>query len=149
MDKLPPIEKIYEAYSAIADSRVCMTDGAKALIRSSGGDKEYTVTWEGNTYFSDDSASYWQGYAGYPVIAVLMLRGRLPLNRKIAACFTGVNWSTLNKKYKRNYARAAAEALADIEAGGGDIATINTEVREVFEELGNLDILVKRGSRGR
>ena len=142
MQKMPPIEKIHEAYSAIADSRVQLVGDTEAHIRSSGGEKEYTVTWDGDIYFSNDSASYWQGYAGYPVTAVLMLQGRLPLNRKIAALFSSVNWSALNTKYKRNYAKAAAEVLSAI-------AAINAEIRKVYEEIRKLDITVKRGPRRR
>ena len=32
----------------------------------------------------NDSASYWQGYAGYPVLAVMMKEGRLPYDRELA-----------------------------------------------------------------
>lgn len=147
MEKIPPIEKIHEAYSAIADDRVRMAGDMEAHIRSSGGEKEYTVRWDGNTYYSDDSASFWQGYPGYPVIAVLMLQGRLSLNRKIAAFFSGVNWSALNKKYKRNYAKAAAEVLSSIKANGGDVAAVNAEIEKVYEEIRQLDIAVRRGPR--
>ncbi len=80
MEKNPPIEKIYEAYSAIADGRVTLCVG-EAAVRSSNGQKEYLVTWDDRVYTSNDSATYWQGYAGYPVIAVLLLQGELPLNR--------------------------------------------------------------------
>ena len=72
MKKLPPLEKVFEAYSAIADGRVAV-DGQEARVRSSDGAKEYTVTWDGDVYASDDSTTYWQGYAGYPVLAVLLL----------------------------------------------------------------------------
>lgn len=147
MEKMPPIEKIHEAYSAIADGRVRITGGEEAHIRSSGGEKEYTVTWDGSAYSSDDSASYWQGYPGYPVIAVLMLQGKLSLDHKIAALFSGVNWSVLNTKYRRNYAKAAAEVLAVIEADGGSTAAINREIEKVYEEIRNLDITIKRGPR--
>ena len=44
MKKMPPIEKAYEAYSAIADGRVEMHDGY-ALVASSDGVKTYEVAW--------------------------------------------------------------------------------------------------------
>jgi hypothetical protein len=147
MEKMPPIEKIHEAYSAIADGCVRITGDTEAHIRSSGGEKEYTVTWDGSTYFSNDSASYWQGYASYTVISVLMLQGRLPLGRKTATLFSGVNWSARNTKYKRNYAKVAADVLSAIEANGGDAAAINVEIEKVYEELRKLDITIKRGPR--
>ena len=76
MEKLPPIEKVYEAWSAVADGRVALhPDERRAAIASSNGAKTYTVAWNenGSTYSSNDNATYWQGYAGYPVIAVRSL----------------------------------------------------------------------------
>ena len=77
MKKLPPVEKAFEAYSALADGRVEMHDDY-ALVDSSDGAKTYEVSWQGDTYASTDNGTYWQGYAGYPVIAVLIMQGRLP-----------------------------------------------------------------------
>ena len=84
MEKLPPIAKVYEAWSAVADGRVKLhPDERRATVTSSNGEKEYTVSWDedGAAYSSNDNATYWQGYAGYPVIAVLMEQGALPLDR--------------------------------------------------------------------
>jgi hypothetical protein len=147
MKKMPPIEKIPEAYSAIADGRVRMEGTAEAHIRSSGGEKEYTVRWDGDTFCSDDNASCWQGYPGYPVIAVLMLQGRLPLDRKIAALFSGVNWSVLNRKYRRDYAKAAAEVLAAIGADDGGTDAVHMEIKKVYEAVRWLDITLRHGTR--
>lgn len=66
----------------------------------------------GSTYSSNDNATYWQGYAGYPVIAVLMLQGRLPLDRAAADGFAQVDWTDLNERCKRDYA-AAVRAVVD------------------------------------
>lgn len=144
MNKLPPIEKVYEAYSAVAAGRVTMHEN-HAIVSSSDRSKEYTVTWNGNTYASDDSATYWQGYPGYPVIAVLMLQGRVPLNMETAALFPGINWAELNAKFKRDYAKATAAVLENIECGPDEKETIAAEVRSVYEAITLLDIQVKRG----
>lgn len=46
MEKIGPIEKVYEAYSAIADERVRISaDESSALVESSDRQKSYTVTW--------------------------------------------------------------------------------------------------------
>ena len=90
MEKLPPIAKVYEAWSAVADGRVKLhPDERRATVTSSNGEKEYTVSWDedGAAYSSNDNATYWQGYAGYPVIAVLMEQGELPLDRAAAEAF--------------------------------------------------------------
>ena len=74
MEKLPPVEKIYEAWSAVADGRVAIDEAArKATVVSSDRTREYTVSWsdDGSVYTSNDNATYWRGYAGYPVIAVM------------------------------------------------------------------------------
>ena len=59
MSKLPPIEKIPEAYSAIADGRVTI-QGDQAIVYSSDRTKSYTVNWSDGVYSSNDNALYWQ-----------------------------------------------------------------------------------------
>lgn len=115
MKKLPPEEKIYEAWTAVADGRVKIDeDASEATVMSSDGSRCYTVRWnkEHSVYQSNDMATMWQGYAGYPVISVMMLQGLLPLERTIAELYRDVNWKRLNMEYKRNYAAAVAETEA-------------------------------------
>ncbi len=145
MNKLPPIEKIYEAYSAIADNRIVL-NADYAVVLSSDRSKEYTVAWDGNTYTSDDNATYWQGYAGYPVIAVLMRQEKLPLDMRIASHFAGVNWTELNAKYKRDYMKAAAVVLGGLENSSDEREQILIEANCVYEAIKLLDIKIKRGS---
>lgn len=141
MEKLPPIEKIYEAYSAIADQRVALKDDHGEVF-SSDRRKCYTVSFDGNTYSSNDNATYWQGYAGYPVIAVLLLQGKLPFHEKTAELFRDINWNSLNDQYKRNYRKAAESVMKQ---RGMDIEKIEKETQGVYEALGKLDIIIKRG----
>ena len=145
MTKLPPIEKIHEALGAIADGRVHMSEN-QASVTSSNGAKTYTVRWDGDEYSSNDNATYWRLYPGYPIIAVLMLQGRLPLNRESAARFSGINWTELNEKHKRDYARAVAGVMEKIKADNGDIQRIAGEIDATYKALGKLDITVRRGS---
>ena len=70
--KKVPLAKVYEALSAISSKRVIMND-TEAIVYSSDNKKQYKVQWLDNKYTSNDNATYWQGYSGYPVIAVLML----------------------------------------------------------------------------
>lgn len=145
MEKMPPIEKVYEAYSAIVDGRVDM-QAHRAVIRSSSGEKTYTVQWEENAYKSNDSATYWQGYPGYLVIAVLMLQGRLPFDKEVAAFFANINWTALNAKHKRDYAAAVAEVMEELRESGVDTGGVKEAVDEVYEAMGYLGISVGRGS---
>ena len=147
MNKLPPIQKIHEAFSAIADGRVKL-DGDRAEVVSSDRGKRYTVTWEGDLYTSNDNASYWQGYAGYPMIAVLMLQGRLPLDRQVAGYFKGINWTELNARYKAKYDRAVAEVMERLRVEGVDTDRVDTEINRVYSVLKELDISTKRSKIG-
>lgn len=145
MRKIPPIEKIYEAYSAIADERIIMREES-ADVLSSDHSKRYLITWQDDTYSSNDSASYWQGYAGYPLIAVLMLQGKLPLTQMIAVYFKGINWKKLNAEFKGKYAEAVNVILEDLRQNGIHCNSIHTEVQKVYEAIKALEITCKRSS---
>ncbi len=145
MRKMPPAEKIHEALSAIADGRISMEENAASIV-SSNYTKKYTVKFDGNEYASNDSGTYWQKYPGYPVIAVLILQGKLPGPEPLFPYFKGIDWNGLNKKHKNNYAEAAAEALAKMEEKGADLDAINKAVSEIYDKLASLKITVKRNS---
>lgn len=145
LDKLPPIEKIYEAYSAIADDRIIL-HADHAIVLSSDRSKAYTVAWDGSTYTSNDNATYWQGYAGYPVIGVLMKQGNLPLDMSIASHFIGINWTELNKTFKRDYAKAAQAVLDSLSCSNDEKEQVRTALHDTYEAVKLLDIKVKRGA---
>ena len=126
--KKPPIAKVYEALTAIVSNRVEMMDD-KAIVHSSTLEKSYQVCWDKNKYSSTDNASVWQGYPGYPIIAVLFLQGRLP-------------WNDINKKYKRDYDKAIQEVLLPIDK------TVRKELEEyvstTYQQLLSLDLEIVR-----
>lgn len=142
MKKMPPIQKILEAYTAIVDKHVELKNN-EALVTSSNDAKTYTVSWEDNIYHSNDNATYWQGYAGYPIIAVLMLQGKIPFDQKLADNFASVNWNEVNAKFKRNYAKAASEVIKE---KGLDEKEVMVELERVYEALKDLPITIKRGA---
>lgn len=137
--KMPPAEKILEAYSAIADGRIEMHDD-HAVITSSDGSKTYTVEWEGDTYASSDPATYWQSYPGYPVLAVLMKQGKLPCDEKAIMTMAAIPWKKLNDAHKRDYSAAAEEALENV-ANKEEILSL---AKEGNEKLASLDLTLKR-----
>ena len=146
MEKLPPLAKVFEAWSALADGRVALdAEERRASVASSNGAKAYTVAWseDGTVYSSNDSATYWQGYAGYPVITVLMAQGRLPFDRAMADEFAHVNWTELNERHRRDYAAAVREV---VDERGIDAAQADAAAHEVLDALAALDIGIKRGS---
>ena len=146
MEKLPPLQKVYEAWSALADGRVEMGD-REVHVTSSNQAKRYTITWDGDTYASNDSASYWQGYAGYPVLAVMMKEGRLPYDEKLAQKLAGTDWNALNKKHKRDYEAAAEEAFEAAGFTPEEKAQARADAEGILQTLAALPLQIKRKGR--
>ena len=97
--KKPPKAKIYEALGALGDNRVSLLENRTARVISSSGNKTYTVEWsEDEKYItSNDNASFWLGYMGYPILAVLMLRNKIIFNQRVASLpsnhkSNNINW---------------------------------------------------------
>ena len=140
--KMPPKAKVYEALSAIADDRVEITDDTHAQVQSSERDKTYSLEWSADfkSITSDDNASYWQGYIGYPIIAVLMVLGRITYREDLAAKLADVPWKRLNTKFKRDYDKAVDSVLADAEEKGADRSAIVEQAEEIYRQLGALKL---------
>jgi hypothetical protein len=139
MNKLPPIEKIPEALSVLADKRITMYQGYAKIV-SSNHQKIYTVKFEDNNYSSNDSATYWQNYPGYPILAVLMKQGLLTVNNDTVTLFKDINWNSLNDKYKRDYTSALAEVTSEFD----NHDQFYLELDDMFDQLQHLDISIKR-----
>ena len=138
--KLPPKAKIYEALSAVADNRVKITSETSAIVTSSSLDKNYTVTWsEDLTHItSNDNASHWQGYVGYPIVAVLLVKGKMNFDRKIAGHLAGIAWKKVNKQFKNDYDKAVESVLATLEEKGIDTRSIRDEVERIMTQIEQL-----------
>ena len=147
--KLPPRAKVVEAFTAVADGRVRLTGPGSATVTSSGGDRTYDVEWsqDGRTVGANDNASYWQGYLGYPIVAVLLVRGELRAGEDVVQALAGVPWHDLNERFKRDYDAAVAHVLAGLPAGGPDAAQVERAVDDAMGRLGALDL--QRAARTR
>lgn len=152
MEKLPPVEKVYEAWSAIEDGRVELTDdGRCAWVTSSDHTKRYQVLCEEGPngsviYRSNDNATYWQGYAGYPVIAMLMMDKRLPLDLTVAGWFAGVDWYAVNAAHKGDYAAAVAAVEQERNLKKERVTHARQDAQKVLDALAALDISVGRNT---
>ena len=146
---MPPVVKVYEALGAIGDGRVRIEDGRFAIVTSSDGAKNYEVetSEDGREVASNDNASYWQGYLGYPAIAVLMERGfyRPPAN--VCDALAGIPWKELNRQFKNDYTRTIAEVERQLEQGGHDPDAVRSEADAVLDFLRRLRPV--RGKRTR
>ena len=140
--KSPKIEKIYEALSVLADSRIEYTTNTSAKIYSSDKSKFYTLIWndEYDKFYSDDNASKWQSTLGYPIIAVLFDKHKLPCNISSLPPFAGINWNAINKEFKRDYAAATDFFLDDKFDHEKDRESIKNEVKEAYKILTQLKI---------
>lgn len=159
MKKMPPIEKIYEAWTALVDGRVTVEEAemavatasdpsapavGRATVTSSDGSKSYAVAWDGDRYASSDNATYWQGYPGYPVLAVLMLQGRLPYDREVAQHFAGVAWKQINDAHKRDYQAALEDVFVQVGMDASTREACERVAQEVYDALAMLDLTMKR-----
>jgi hypothetical protein len=140
--KLPPMAKIYEALSAVADGRVTFVSETSAEVASSSRDKTYRVSWREDftQITSNDNASHWQGYLGYPIIAVLLAAGRLDLNRDIAQHLAGIPWKIVNRQFRNDYDRAVESVLLDLKDNDVDVQAIRDEVQKIMVRLSRLDL---------
>ena len=140
--KMPPKAKVYEALSAVGDDRVRLTGSGQANVTSSAGTKTYVVEWSGDVQkiTSNDNASYWQGYVGYPIIATLFLLGKIDFTREVAQRLQGIPWNELNKRFKRDYDKAIDYVLQEVEAKGGNREAVVQEVDKIFEQLHSLGL---------
>ncbi len=138
--KMPPLIKVYEALGALGDGRVRIVDAEHATVTSSGGDKTYDVETRdgGRELSSNDNASYWQGYVGYPAIAVLLCRGIIPPSPGARDALAGIPWSELNHRFKRDYAKTLAEVESRLKQAGRDPDAIRAEAEAVMRALREL-----------
>lgn len=150
---MPPPIKIYEAIGAIGDGRVRAVDNDLARsaweVGSSDGAKTYRVevSADGREISSNDNASYWQGYLGYPAIAVLMARGTVHASVEATRALAGIPWKELNRRLKNDYARTTVEVARIVAERGGDFDAIRAEAAAILDELAALAL--ERGARRR
>jgi hypothetical protein len=147
--EIPPLVKAYEALGAVGDGRVRIVDDMHAVVTSSSGNKNYIVETSagGREISSNDNASYWRGYLGYPAIAVLIERGfyRAPAN--VTDALAGIPWQEINRRNRNNYAKTVAEVEKFIEENGHDPDAVRSEAEALLDYLTKLK--PRRGARRR
>jgi hypothetical protein len=129
--EMPPLAKVYEALSAVADGRVKILDETSAAVLSSERDKTYTVKWsaDGRAVAANDNATRWQGYIGYPIIAVLLATGRIAFGHASSEELAGVPWHA-----------AVEQVLSQVSERGGNADEIREDVRRIYAALVDLGL---------
>lgn len=137
---MPPLAKVYEALGAIGDGRVRLDDAHRASVTSSDGAKVYTVetSADSSEISSNDNASFWQGYLGYPAIAMLIARGTIDADPNAVRALSGVAWKELNTRYRNDYDRTLDHVLDAAATRGDDVDAIRAVAAAVLEAVRRL-----------
>lgn len=140
--EIPPKAKVYEALTAVASDHVHLLDETSAKVVSSNKKKTYQVQWssDGSAITSNDNASYYQGYLGYPILAVLMKLKRLSYDPQVADWLAGIQWKIINVQFKNNYDRAVDHVLSTIENAVTKREQIETEVERIYIQVKQLHL---------
>jgi hypothetical protein len=145
--KMPPLIKVYEALGAVADGRVRLLDERRAQVTSSDGSKTYEVELVERAITANDNASYWQGYLGYPAIAMMIARGLIGADPSSIAALRGIPWKELNSRFHNDYARTLSEVARRLTARAADPAMIDAACATVLEAV--RQYAPRRGARRR
>lgn len=137
--KKPPVIKIYEALGAIADQRIEVNQWLfiEAKVYSSGRNKFYTVNYDpgNNAIITNDNWSYWQGYLGYPSIAVLLIQEELPLNKEYSNLLKDIPRKEINTQNKNNFDKTQQEIDNMIIEKWCDIQEFHKYIQNVVDEI--------------
>ncbi len=147
--EIPPLVKAYEALGTVGDGRVRIIDDTHAVVTSSSGGKTYRVETSagGREISSNDSASYWQGYLGYPAIAVLIERGLYRAPANVTDALAGIPWQEINRRNRNKYEKTLGEVDKLIEENGHDPDAVRSEAEALLDYLTKLQ--PRRGARRR
>lgn len=125
---------VYEALSALADSRI-ETGDTSAKCFSTSGNKFYTINFdlEKMKFMSNDNMAYYKEEISYPMLAVLLLKKKILFNEEIIPYFKNVPWKDINQKNKNNYMKSVDDFLGKFNYGTR--SEIEKETNRIYEEL--------------
>lgn len=137
----PPRIKVLEALGCIADGRIKVINENYVKVTSSLGDKTYNVYVDLNrgVAYSDDNGTKYRNYIGYPIIALLMIKGVLPYDKRISEALKGIPWKILNEKYKK-YALVEREVLKIARSKGISSSELMSFVKKVMNKISELKL---------
>ncbi|MGO9122954.1 MAG: hypothetical protein ACLQPD_35705 [Desulfomonilaceae bacterium] len=83
---------------------------------------------------------YWQRYLGYPIIAGLMVLGRLDFNSKVAQALSRIAWKQTNRRFRNDYDKAVESVLLNLDVESGLRQKVTSEVDKIFAQLQTLGL---------
>lgn len=141
--KMPHINKIYEALSAIADERITLEQDKKsAKVYSTSGNKFYTVKYDKETsaIMSDDNSAYYTDTLSYPMIAMLMLLSEIQYNTDLLPFLKNIKWKDINQKFNNDYDKSTDFVLNNLSADGVDVIWIKSEIEKIYDFVCSLKL---------
>jgi hypothetical protein len=144
---MPPIVKVYEAIGALADRRVKDSGGRTVEVVASDGKTSYVVEIDedGRVISASDNASYWQGYIGYPGIAVMIGRGLYQPSHATLEALRGIPWREINRQFRNDWTKVINQVEQQAAERGFDPATIRADCEAALAAL--LRLAPLRGRR--
>jgi len=139
----PPVNKVYEALGAIGDGRMEVT-GNTARVYSSSRNKFYEVSYdpESNTISSNDNASYYVGYLGYPAIAFLLICGLVDWDPVMAEYLAGFRWKDINQRFKNDFAKTDAYIDEElVKVHGIDLTQFHQKLEKLLADVMHLKLM--------
>lgn len=145
--ELPPEIKVYEALGAIADGRVEIL-GDTAKVYSSSRNKFYDVRYDRRTsaIMSNDNASFYKSYLGYPAIAYLMLSGEIVYSLGAAVSLKDIAWKDINQKFKNDFGKTLEYIVFN--KSSEERESLRIEVANILTQIKNLDLSML-GAKGK
>jgi len=139
--KKPHILRIYEALTAIADDRIEM-NGNRATFYSSSSEKFYNVEYDpiNGGIMSNDNVAYYTFSLSYPMIAYLMLVGKIPYEQKLLEILKDICWDDLNKQFKNDYDKTIKAVLGELKSEGTDVEFVRNEIQKIYNFVCGLQI---------
>lgn len=139
--KPTPITKMYEALGVIGDKRIEVS-GNEAKVYSSSRGKYYDIKYdpEKNAITTNDNASYWVGYMGYPAVAFLLAKGIVKYKKESAVALSGIHWKDLNTKFKNDFEKAVEYILSDLEKQGVNVEDLQIDVKSIHDQVLSLKL---------
>lgn len=141
--KMPPKEKIYEAFSTIADNRIELNN-QEAIVKSSNNQKEYKISWNDSQISSNDNATFWHSFPGYPIIAVWLKNKTIHYDESVVTYFKNINWHELNKKNKNDYKKGVNDILNKLVEKNIDTEYIEEQVDLIYEQINSMSYEIVR-----